>query len=362
MGASSTNLQVKSDKQEEVITHLKSIIKSRAYVSTPNNGWIAIYDETSDRCLDEAYQIAEKLSLSLLTTVFVFSVYDSDIYFYAFYENGVLLDEYNSDPEYFDGFGRFETSLEESLRLKGSPPLIIKYCRDGTTLEYIKNILYEEYILADELPAKFAELLGINAEYVAYMGFNYYEEALDYHLGFDYHEYYLQTGKFSMEELIETTAFFENFTLIECTGYKEKKEIYDALVNYLRQTYVKQDHSPDREKDLQRSLKDMDDISNHLINAFKYYGNYKEVKHTLITSIIFWEEELVNLFINSNNIDDHDSSGRTALIWAAILYRLDFAKQLIEAGATTTIKDNLNYTALMYAQLFEHTKVVNLLE
>jgi len=57
-----------------------------------------------------------------------------------------------------------------------------------------------------------------------------------------------------------------------------------------------------------------------------------------------------------------NSSGRTALIWAAILYRLDFAKQLIEAGATITIKDNLNYTALMYAQLFEHTKVVNLLK
>lgn len=102
MGATYTNITLKGPTQKQIGDFLdrEAIV---AYV-TPTDGDITVvYDQASSDSDEAALTaLAGKLSRSLGCVAFASSVYDSDILQYHLYVSGVLADEYNSRPDYWD--------------------------------------------------------------------------------------------------------------------------------------------------------------------------------------------------------------------------------------------------------------------
>ncbi len=74
-----------------------------AYVSPTIQGWTVVYDqETDDEDIDVLQELAQRLSHSFACPAFAVLVHDSDIFMYWLYDNGTLVDAYNSIPDYFD--------------------------------------------------------------------------------------------------------------------------------------------------------------------------------------------------------------------------------------------------------------------
>jgi ankyrin repeat protein len=61
------------------------------------------------------------------------------------------------------------------------------------------------------------------------------------------------------------------------------------------------------------------------------------------------------------NLDIRDNLGWTALIWASYLNWVEVVKFLIEAGANLNIRSNGGKTALMWASCQNHVELVKLL-
>src|SRR5436190_17693233 len=175
MGSFYTNFQVRGDSTPAVLSALRPLIESRAYVSPPTGRWITVYDEASDDQDDAIIEeVGTGVSRALKTTVLAFLVHDSDIFRYWLFESGKLIDEFDSDPEYF---GRHvdETRL---WHLRGKPAALLPLCRTGTTVAQINAVLHDpasESAMADDILSDLVELLEID-EARAMLGFRYFEE------------------------------------------------------------------------------------------------------------------------------------------------------------------------------------------
>src|ERR1700739_2798895 len=116
MGTSFTNCQVRSTAANAVATALAPLLKSRAYISRASGGWVTVYDEaTESQDSKLLIKLAKELSKALRTEVFGFLVHDSDIAVYYRVQNGELVDEFDSCPDYFGN----EVSAAERARVRG---------------------------------------------------------------------------------------------------------------------------------------------------------------------------------------------------------------------------------------------------
>jgi hypothetical protein len=175
MGSFFTNFHVRSEAPDNVRAALLPLVKARAYVSPPANGWVTIYDEASDD-QDESIicKVAEGLSKKLRTTVVAFLVHDSDVAMYWLYRDGELADEFNSAPDYF-GQSVSKTTL---ARVRGKSEVLRPLCVEGATMGRLEAVLHPaggQPLMAEDTVTDIAELLGIDAVR-ATMGFRYFEE------------------------------------------------------------------------------------------------------------------------------------------------------------------------------------------
>ena len=173
MGAFFTNYQVRSDSAEKVMDVVARSVKTRAYISPPKDGWVTVYDETSDDQDErELQRLAKVISKELSTTVFAFLDHDSDILIYYLYERGEIADEYNSNPDYFE-----PANEKTRKRCRGNPQAILKHCVSGTRLEDVDKILHrpDEYGFAEEILVDLAPLLGMDQARL-HLGFKYFKE------------------------------------------------------------------------------------------------------------------------------------------------------------------------------------------
>jgi len=139
MGASYVNYQIRSNDPAAVIAAVEQFITTQALVSPERNGWVTVYDEASDRP-DQAEidRLAHDLSLALHAPLFTFFVHDSAlVVYFLFDEEGCLIDEFNSAPDYFGQV----VSEEAKLRLAGSPISLEPYCKPGTNRADIDAVL-----------------------------------------------------------------------------------------------------------------------------------------------------------------------------------------------------------------------------
>src|SRR5215469_15567249 len=129
MGAFFTNYQVRGKSASDVSKAIEPLVETRAYVSTAKGGWVTVYDEASDQQDDGILKrTAAELSKQLGTAVLAFLVHDSDIAIYWLCENGVLIDEFNSAPDYYK-----KASDKVRLRVRGDADKLLPLCLPGTT-------------------------------------------------------------------------------------------------------------------------------------------------------------------------------------------------------------------------------------
>jgi ankyrin repeat protein len=158
LGAFLTNYHVRSTSKAACAKALVSLIRSRAMVTDPKNGWITIYDETSEsQDLAELRRLAKNLSSKLKTSVFSFMVHDSDIFVYLLYDKGTFVDQYDSRPDYFG-----PVTDQHRKAWVGHFNKLVKFATSKTTPERISKVMGEPQIVEEERAARLADLLGID--------------------------------------------------------------------------------------------------------------------------------------------------------------------------------------------------------
>jgi hypothetical protein len=180
MGEKFVNYQVKHNSQHDVAQVVKTITGNQAYVSPETNGWITIYDQTSEEFNPEyIYTFVQQLSKKISTTVFTFVVFRGLHFIYLLYDCGERIDEFYDDPE-GDTFG-YEYANEFVInRFKGDPNKLLKYCSADTNLQKISEFLElcrqrnTDYLGQDAV-FEFALLLDIDVN-KATIGFSYFED------------------------------------------------------------------------------------------------------------------------------------------------------------------------------------------
>jgi hypothetical protein len=163
MGEFVNSIHVLAETETEVIEGLQALNYLPAYVTAPANGWVSV-------CLyyADSTHFGRGLAAHLQTAVLVIDVYDGDVCYYSLFQNGALLDEFDSDPDHW--VGDHDENGEpippkteaEKERLRGQPDALLPYCLPGTTRTQVEEALtyFDPFLQAGEL----AKLLGIPAE------------------------------------------------------------------------------------------------------------------------------------------------------------------------------------------------------
>jgi hypothetical protein len=144
--------------------------KVRRYRVVPGKtGWTSLYEEqATEQDEGRIRELGAGLSKDLHVAAIAFLVHDSDIACYWLFDNGQLLDHYNSDPDYF---GNSDSPRNPA---GGRPDILARYCRKGVREEELAAILGEENVrattFAEDVIRRLAKALGIspglaNADY-----------------------------------------------------------------------------------------------------------------------------------------------------------------------------------------------------
>ncbi len=100
MGNFYTNYTLRGPSQEAVA---EALVGRSAFVTPAFNGSVVVYDEQSDEQDEDAIiELAGWLSREFRCPVLSVLNHDDDILWYQLFLNGVLTDEYDSCPDYFD--------------------------------------------------------------------------------------------------------------------------------------------------------------------------------------------------------------------------------------------------------------------
>jgi tetratricopeptide (TPR) repeat protein len=163
MGAFFESIHIRTEKIEEVQPALRRIAKDtggKFFISPALNGWIGVFFSEiieRDRVLTG---IAERLP----NDIFHVNVHDDDIFTYAFYRGGQLIDQYNSCPDYFG-----EVSDEEKAAGQGHPELFQDLLGGRNSLSQLKTLLTaKKFTFESERVAEFARLLGLSNVQASY--------------------------------------------------------------------------------------------------------------------------------------------------------------------------------------------------
>jgi predicted transcriptional regulator len=163
MGGFYDSIHVRTDAYESIKDILKDFAKQKGYkfyLSPPINGWISFFP---DKYGDE--QLADMLAKHLEFDFFRLLVHDDDVFCYWYYQDGNVMDEYNSCPDYFGE----EVTEEERERLKGRPEVFPHLVDDVSKIEEIRATLKPSPVVRDidfpdQLPDEVKENIALVEE------------------------------------------------------------------------------------------------------------------------------------------------------------------------------------------------------
>jgi WD40 repeat protein len=145
-----------SDAVQEALEHVAKQAKCKFLMGPVINGWISIFPDDSG----QNESLSATIAVQLANDIFHLLVHDDDIFAYFFYRDGRLLDQYNSDANYFE-----EASEEEKQQSKGRPELFQELLRKPESLGELKTLLAadkEKYAFEQERMQVFVKLLGLS--------------------------------------------------------------------------------------------------------------------------------------------------------------------------------------------------------
>jgi hypothetical protein len=163
MGAFIVNLHVRVEDRDGVVVAMRELANNCSWVTAPKDGWVSVYEEqASGQDGDWIRHMGAELSSRLNTSAAAFLVHDSDFLCYWVFDRGEIVDEFNSCPDYFDdddgpGTGRTATA-------QGQPEVLLRYCKPGSRIRDVEQVLQAESVFAEQQLRKLARLLGIDAD------------------------------------------------------------------------------------------------------------------------------------------------------------------------------------------------------
>jgi hypothetical protein len=161
MGLFCVNFHFRTSDDKALTAALKRRGVTRSIVLPAKGEWSSLYEaEASHQDDGRIRELAGGLSAVLHTAVVAFMVHDSDIACYWLFEDGKLIDDFNSCPNYFED----DDSEEDSPRSGGKPDALLRYCRAGITQEALAAILSEQSVFAESIIEHLADALGIDGE------------------------------------------------------------------------------------------------------------------------------------------------------------------------------------------------------
>jgi hypothetical protein len=159
MGLFCVNFHFRSADQNALTAALARHGADRHRILSDKNGWTSLYEEQASEQDDRRIRdLAAALTRDLNGAAIAFMVHDSDIACYWLYENGKLLDEFNSCPDYFD---EVESGAGPS---GGDVDVLLRFCRPNVRGEYLRGILSEDDLFAENIIERLAGALGIDPQ------------------------------------------------------------------------------------------------------------------------------------------------------------------------------------------------------
>jgi len=129
----SVHVRTKSyDLVREILTKLAKGTGDKFYLAPVIDGWVGLFPSNYWQ-----ESIARGISKQANTDVLQMMVYDDDIFRYLYYRGGELIDEYNSQPDYFGE----EVPAKERKRLKGRPEVFRELVGSKAKVNKIRKIL-----------------------------------------------------------------------------------------------------------------------------------------------------------------------------------------------------------------------------
>jgi hypothetical protein len=160
MGAFVTNFHVRNSSRDAVDEALSQAGAEEFRITDSKQNWVSFYEEQASQDENRIKQLAEELSSQLGAACVAFMVHDSDIACYWLYDQGNMLDQYNSIPDYFDD----DISAAEKRKVQGKADVFMRYCQKGVTRKQIEEVLRSDVTFAEDIISKLAEFLGIDPD------------------------------------------------------------------------------------------------------------------------------------------------------------------------------------------------------
>jgi hypothetical protein len=162
MGLFCVNFHLRTTDDKALSEALKRRGVTRYRIVPAKSRWTSLYEEQASEQDDKRIRdLAGGLSEDLNVAAIAFLVHDSDIACYWLFDHGRLLDDYNSDPSYFDP--DFDGPPSPS---GGRPEVLVRYCRQGVRQDELAAILSVESLrattFAENLIERLAKALGID--------------------------------------------------------------------------------------------------------------------------------------------------------------------------------------------------------
>ncbi len=154
MGNFYVNFGVRSSDLSKTVAALRQAGRV-AYIAPPANNILVVYDRDSDtQDESEIVKVGGLLSESVSSAVLAVLNHDDDVLCYWLFEQGRIIDSYNSAPGYFEGDDVLPTSsdVERLCEAFDSP---------GVFDEVQANLQWSEYAFVVEQHQELVELLGL---------------------------------------------------------------------------------------------------------------------------------------------------------------------------------------------------------
>lgn len=162
MGAFYGSVHLRTKDRDEVRRLLEEAGKKqpgRFLVGPALSGWVAVYPEHHGQDERVAQALGRKFPGDLLYVM----VHDDDVFVYAYYRGGRLLDQYNSCPDYF---GDDDDAAGER---GGQPEVFRDLLGDAGAVEELARLLAADRpLFASETLQRFAEIVGLRNALTSY--------------------------------------------------------------------------------------------------------------------------------------------------------------------------------------------------
>ena len=167
MGNFYVNFSVKREETQPVVDTLKRA-RLKAIVTPPSQGFVVVSEQESDTQDTGAIEeVGSLLSREVGAPVLGILNHDDDILCYWLWDQGRLVDSYNSCPDYFG------ESVEEPLDRGGDAERLCEVLSAPRAVDQVDAILHaDDYVFAIERHQALVKALGLSAHSVG-CGYRY---------------------------------------------------------------------------------------------------------------------------------------------------------------------------------------------